>query len=157
MPCGVAGIELERIKSKASTITRVSLHPREIRPELSPSPPISKTLVVHAAAGAGSLPDLRHGCDITRKLVMLLSTPLRPYIPFILCPDYVVVVKRYTSGTPSHNARCSSSVRSMLTRWLLGNAHHDGLRVSGIMQVSTRHRIPTSGSEIYLGSGPSMR
>jgi hypothetical protein len=29
-----------------------------------------------------------------------------------------------------------------LTRGVLGNAHHEGLRVDGILQVSTRHRIP---------------
>jgi hypothetical protein len=29
-----------------------------------------------------------------------------------------------------------------LTRWLLGNAHDKGLRVSGSMHVTTRHRIP---------------
>ena len=28
-----------------------------------------------------------------------------------------------------------------MTRWLLGNAHHEGLRVDGILHVSTRHRI----------------
>jgi hypothetical protein len=31
---------------------------------------------------------------------------------------------------------------AMVTRGLLGNAHHEGLRVDGILQVSTRHRIP---------------
>jgi hypothetical protein len=31
--------------------------------------------------------------------------------------------------------------RRRLTRRLLGNAHHDGLRVDIILQVSTRHRI----------------
>jgi hypothetical protein len=28
-----------------------------------------------------------------------------------------------------------------LTRWLLDNAHHEGLRVSGSLHVGTRHRI----------------
>jgi hypothetical protein len=48
-------------------------------------------------------------------------------------------------------------VRS-LSRVLLSNAHLEGLRVDGILEGNTRHRIPNKrGREIYPDSGPSMR
>jgi hypothetical protein len=43
----------------------------------------------------------------------------------------------------------------MVTRWLLGNAHDEGLRVDEILHVSTRHRIPDKhGARFTQVRGP---
>jgi hypothetical protein len=47
-----------------------------------------------------------------------------------------------------HRMRCHHlcmrrGASSSLTRGHLGDAHHEGFRVDGTLQVSTRHRIPT--------------
>jgi hypothetical protein len=45
-----------------------------------------------------------------------------------------------------------------MSRELLGNVHHDGLRVDGILQVSMRYQIPIKQkANFHPGSGPSMR
>ena len=50
----------------------------------------------------------------------------------------IIVVNEAPLSSILNNPEATGRV----TRWLLGNAHHDGLRVSGILQVSTRHRVP---------------
>jgi hypothetical protein len=52
-------------------------------------------------------------------------------------------VKAKLEEEERHKAEAQTQAEEgWLTRGLHGNAHHEGLMVDGILQVSTRHRLP---------------
>jgi hypothetical protein len=44
----------------------------------------------------------------------------------------------------------------VLTRGLLSDSHHEGLRVDGILQVSTRQRIPNERKDLKICQEPQI-